>query len=81
MNIPITLVCCTCGDALHLEITRHITFGYELYKITQDAGWYPVIDTGYSRTLVFCSENCYKKQLKKNGQLRKRLIKAKKEEP
>lgn len=80
MSVPITLVCATCGRAQGLEITKSIEFGFELCKIAKDAGWYPVIDFNFNRTIVFCCEDCYKKQLTKSGRLRKRLIKIKMEE-
>lgn len=79
MSVPITLLCPTCGKEQGLIITRQILFGFELCKIAKDAGWYPIIDFNYNRTIVFCHEDCYKKQLTKKGTIRRRLIRASKE--
>lgn len=77
-NIQISLQCCTCDEEIFCEVNRPPQFGFELYQIAKDVGWTPIID--YSRVCVFCSEECYKKQLRKNGELRKRFVKIKKEE-
>lgn len=76
--VPITLKCSTCGEEKDIYISNSITFGFELYDIAKKAGWYPVIDMNYSRTLVFCCKDCMKKQLTKGGYIRKNLIKAEK---
>ena len=76
----ITLRCCTCGNAVQVELNRKPEFGFELYCVALKAGWKPAIDLNFGRTLVFCSDECYKAQLTKGGYIRKRLIHKPKEE-
>jgi len=78
--VQITLRCCTCGERKNVEVDRAPAFGFEFYKVIQDAGWYPVLDMNYDRTLCFCVEDCMKKQLTKAGTIRKRLISCPKEQ-
>ena len=75
---PITMQCCTCGEEKTVGINAPIRFGFELFGVAKEAGWFPVIDMNYYRTLLFCCEDCMKKQLTKAGTIRKRLVKAQK---
>lgn len=70
----ITLKCCTCGKEIGLQVNRAPSFGFEIYQVAKDVGWNPVIDLNWNRTLVFCSKDCEKVQVKKNGAIRKNLI-------
>jgi len=72
--VQIKLRCCTCGAEKDVVVNQAPTFGFEIYQVAQEAGWYPVIDMYYGRTLCFCEEACMKKQLTKAGAIRKRLI-------
>lgn len=63
----IGLKCCTCGDTKIISVTRQLEFSFEFYSAIKEAAWFPVLDLNYGRTLCFCSENCYKKQLTKKG--------------
>ncbi len=72
--VQITLRCCTCGEEKDVVVNQAPTFGFEIFQITKEAGWYPVLDINYGRTLCFCGEECMKKQLTKAGTIRKRLI-------
>lgn len=76
----ITLKCCTCGEEIHVEVNREPAFGFELLDIASKAGWSPAMDLNFGRTLIFCSEECYKAQLTKRGYIRKNLIRKPKEE-
>lgn len=76
----ITLRCCTCGSAIQVEVNRAPEFSFELYDVAKQAGWKPAIDLNFGRTLVFCSDECYKAQLTKEGHIRKRLVHKSKEE-
>ena len=71
--------CCTCGDMKTISVTRQPEFSFEFYPVIKEAGWFPALDLNYGRTLCFCSEQCYKKQLTKKGIIRKRLIHVEKE--
>lgn len=73
----ITLKCCTCGTEKTV-FANPPTFGFEFYEIAKNAGFYPIIDLNFGRTLCFCDEDCMKKQLTKKGYIRKRLIHAEK---
>lgn len=73
--VQITLECCTCGKAIDVDISKPPVFGFELYDIAKNANWFPILDMNYGRTLIFCCEECMKKQLTKKGTIRKRLIK------
>lgn len=75
----ITLKCCTCDEIKDIIVQRKPEFGFEFYGMISKSGWYPVLDLNYSRTLCFCSEECYKKQLTKSGLVRKRLLHIPKE--
>lgn len=72
--------CCTCGDAIQVDVKREPAFGFELYDIAKQAGWKPSVDLNFGRTLIFCSEECYKAQLTKRGYIRKNLLHKPKEE-
>lgn len=77
--VRITLKCCTCGEAKNVIVSQQPAFGFEFYKIVKEAGWYPILDTNYGRTLCFCGEKCMKKQLTKQGHIRKRLVPCQKD--
>lgn len=77
----IKLRCCTCGEEKPVTVEEPPTFGFELLKIAQSAGWYPILDGNWGRALVFCSKSCYEAQLTKEGYVRKRLIQKPKEVP
>ena len=70
----VKLVCCTCGAEKDVVIDGRIAFGFELFNIAKESGFYPIIDFAWSRTLVFCDKECYEVQLTKNKRIRKRLI-------
>ena len=76
--VEITLQCCTCGEKLPVVVSSEPRFGFELYEIAGNAGWKPALDMNYGRTLVFCGDDCLKKQLTKGGLFRKRLISSQK---
>lgn len=78
--IGITLVCSTCDEIISVEVSRLPQFSFELYEIAKKVEWFPVVDIGGMRTAIFCCEECYKKQLTKNGRLRKRFLRIPKEE-
>ena len=76
--VSFVLVCCTCDKKNEVIATKAPSFGFELYSIVKDAGWTPAYDNRWGRVLVFCSDECCKKQLTKGGWFRKRLIQVKK---
>lgn len=70
----ITLKCCTCGETKDIAVTQKPEFSFEFYGMVAEAGWHPVLDLNYGRTLCFCSKECHEKQLTKSGVIRKRLL-------
>lgn len=76
----IVIECATCQEKIGLEVSRIPQFGFELFDIASKADWFPVMDMGHSRVVVFCCDDCYKKQLTKKGTLRARLLKIPKED-
>lgn len=67
----ITLKCWSCGKIQDAEVNRYPEFAFEVAKMATDSGWHGWMDMRYSRSLVFCSENCVKKQQTKDGGFRK----------
>jgi hypothetical protein len=70
MNI--TLVCWSCGKEAHFESNRRPDFGFELMQLASDANWKSYHDPIHGRILVFCTEDCAKSQMTKNGRFRLR---------
>lgn len=70
----INLKCCTCGKTKPVDVSCIPMFGVELCQMAEAAGWKYVIDLNYSRTLVFCSQECIDVQKTKKGTIRKYLI-------
>lgn len=78
MDRCITLRCCTCDAEKEVILDKPPELGFEFFEVVKNAGWYPVLDFGYCRSLCFCSKECAQKQVTKAGTIRKRLVKAKK---
>ncbi len=68
----ITLVCWQCGARKGIRVEAPPQFAMELAVMANDAGWKGVLDLNRHRSLVFCSDDCRKKALKKDGTYRKR---------
>ena len=71
MTEAIILACWSCGTKQGVEVSQKPYFAYELALIARDVGWVGVLDPAHSRSLVFCSDECLQKQLKKDGTIRK----------
>ena len=70
--IRITLKCWTCGKEKSVDVEYPPDFAFELAGYAQKAKWLGVIDMDNHRSLVFCSNECMKKALKKDGSFYKR---------
>lgn len=70
----VNLKCCTCGKTKPVEVSSAPALGVELCQMARAAGWKFVIDLNYSRTLVFCSQECIDVHMTKKGTIRKYLI-------
>jgi hypothetical protein len=70
----ITLVCAACGKRKEVDCTPP-QLGIDFAEICKSTGFLPVMDFAQSRVVVFCSDECKKANLKKNGTLRRYIRK------
>lgn len=67
-----TLSCWTCRETAQIQVPSPPQFGFELAQWADDIGWRGIIDQGYGRALVFCSDECVGRAKTKRGQFKYR---------
>jgi hypothetical protein len=55
----------------------HPTLGLDISEATQAVSWKSIFDMDRGRVLVFCSDECVQKAMKKDGSIRLRMPKKK----